>query len=182
MNEQNLITSLNSDNVEKTFRKLYRYYPKVEHFVLANSGNKHDALDTFQEALIVLYNKVQNDNFKLTSTLETYLFSVAKLVWMNSLRRKKANVFINFEIEDKTIDVEEKEVNDAFVQKALSEIGERCKELLILFYFRSLSMVEIAQKMSFKTINSAKTQKYKCIEKARNKVLELQEFTNHFNA
>ena len=42
--------------------------------------------------------------------------------------------------------------------------------MLTAFYYYGLSMVEIAQKQGFKNENSAKTQKYKCIEQAKKMV------------
>ena len=66
MNDQKLIELLQADKTDKAFYKLYSGYPKVEKLVLSKGGNKEDAQDVFQEALIVLYRKVNTTDFKLT--------------------------------------------------------------------------------------------------------------------
>ncbi len=48
----------------------------------------------------------------------------------------------------------------------MEKIQDRCKQLLRLFYFENERMAEIAKKMGFSSEKSAKTQKYKCMEKA----------------
>ncbi|MGZ4115910.1 MAG: RNA polymerase sigma factor, partial [Bacteroidia bacterium] len=59
-------------------------------------------------------------------------------------------------------------------EKVISELGERCKELLILFYFHSKKLKDIASKMGYNSENTAKNQKYKCLEAAKNKLKALQ--------
>ena len=44
---------LSAGEVNKAFSKLYQLLPKVEKYVVQNSGSKAEALDIFQEALII---------------------------------------------------------------------------------------------------------------------------------
>jgi RNA polymerase sigma factor (sigma-70 family) len=59
-------------------------------------------------------------------------------------------------------------------EKVITELGERCREILILFYFRSLSLKTIASKMGYNSEATAKNQKYKCLESAKNKLKAYQ--------
>ena len=52
-------------------------------------------------------------------------------------------------------------------ERAFSELGERCKKLLLLFYHKSMSFKDIAKTMQFSSDKIAKNQKYKCLSKAR---------------
>jgi RNA polymerase sigma factor (sigma-70 family) len=61
---------------------------------------------------------------------------------------------------------EEKEQKMKVLEKVLNQVTERCKKIFELFYFKKESMTEIAKKLEFSSVNSAKTQKYKCMEKA----------------
>ena len=61
-------------------------YPSVRHFIQQNSGNKHDAKDIFQDGMIIVLNKVKNDNFDLCCSFKTFIFSVCKHVWLKKLR------------------------------------------------------------------------------------------------
>jgi DNA-directed RNA polymerase specialized sigma24 family protein len=59
-------------------------------------------------------------------------------------------------------------------EKVIADLGERCKELLLLFYFESLKLKDIAKKMGYNSENTAKNQKYKCLETAKNRLKALQ--------
>ena len=47
--------------------------------VIKNSGNEDDAIDVLQDALIVLYEKVQLGTFELTVKLTTYIYGVSRI-------------------------------------------------------------------------------------------------------
>ncbi len=49
----------------------------------------------------------------------------------------------------------------------LIKVDKKCLDILKMFYYQKLSMKVIASKLGFKSETSAKTQKYKCLEKAR---------------
>lgn len=53
------------------------------------------------------------------------------------------------------------------IRQAVHNMGEPCAPLLLHFYWDQLSMDDIANKLSYKDSNSAKTQKYKCIQKLK---------------
>jgi DNA-directed RNA polymerase specialized sigma24 family protein len=80
-----MLAGLKSRN-EKILREYYKlYYGGIRHFVLKNSGNEEDARDLMQDLLLVLFQKVRSDSFKLTCSLGTYLFSVSRLLWFKEL-------------------------------------------------------------------------------------------------
>ena len=65
------------NNSEEALNKLYLgYFPMVLQFILNNSGDEADAKDVYQEAIIVLYDKIKSGKFELSSKLKTYLYSV----------------------------------------------------------------------------------------------------------
>jgi RNA polymerase sigma factor (sigma-70 family) len=174
MNDQKLIELLQADKTDKAFYKLYFGYPKVEKLILSKGGNKEDAQDVFQEALIVLYRKVNTSNFKLTSKLSTYLYSVCRFLWKDELIKSKRIGFADFEVElineselDETIEHEKKLKQ---VEAILSTISVKCQEILQLFYFKKYSMKEIAKQMGYTSERIARTQKYKCMEKAKSQI------------
>ena len=135
-------------------------------YVLTNQGNKQDAEDIFQEALAFFCEKVVSDNFKPSSTVNTYLYGVAKNLWRNQLRKKRPDLTgENIEIEDEIIEQDYDLLKEA--EKAISTLGKKCIELLQLFYFQSLKMDEIAKTLGFSSGKSARNQKYKCLAKAK---------------
>ena len=56
--------------------RLYQlYFPMVVKLVTRNNGTEDDAKDIFQEALMVLYDKIQRKDLTLSSSFKTYLYA-----------------------------------------------------------------------------------------------------------
>lgn len=68
---------LRHDNLVLSY--IYKqYYYKVNAFVRKNSGTEEDVSDIFQEAIIVIYRKLkENDLLFENRSFETYLFRCA---------------------------------------------------------------------------------------------------------
>jgi DNA-directed RNA polymerase specialized sigma24 family protein len=65
------------------------YFPQVRHHIISNSGNINDAEDIFQDALVLIYLKIRNNELVLHSTFGTYLIGVVKFLWHKELERKR---------------------------------------------------------------------------------------------
>jgi DNA-directed RNA polymerase specialized sigma24 family protein len=50
----------------------------VEYFILNNNGRTDDAEDIFQDTMIVLLEKLRQDDFMLTASIKTYIMAIAK--------------------------------------------------------------------------------------------------------
>jgi DNA-directed RNA polymerase specialized sigma24 family protein len=87
MKQSKIIEYLKNGQHQRAFTKLYAHFPKVEKHILKNSGTKAEASDIFQEALIILYKKINEVNDQLS--VEGYLINTSKLLWSNELRKKK---------------------------------------------------------------------------------------------
>src|SRR5688572_17798720 len=80
------------------FQLLYKFYfPSIDSYVRQNMGNKEDAEDIFQEAIMVLLQKVRQPDFALTSALKTYLYAIAKNLWLKRLRSNRRISVVEFE-------------------------------------------------------------------------------------
>ncbi len=168
MNDKKILELFKDGQREKAFSKLYSLYPKIEALVLSKGGQKQDALDVFQEALIILNRNLEKSNFKLTSSFYTYLYSVSRFIWKDTQKKFSKEELHNLndtEVEYFQSVLEEKKYQLA--ERAFLELGERCRQLLQLFYNKAMSFKEIAKVMQFKSEKIAKNQKYKCLTKAR---------------
>ncbi len=67
-----------------------QHYKMMLRMVLRNNGTEQEALDIFQDALIVFWQKAMDDNFELTSKISTYLFSVCKTYGEKSWKEKRS--------------------------------------------------------------------------------------------
>lgn len=162
------------NNSEEALNKLYLgYYPMVLQFILNNNGDEDDAKDVYQEAIIVLYNKIKSGNFELSSKLKTYLYSVSRRIWLKKLAQhsKKANNIADFEdvltVEEDVEQHEQKDMQFDKMKTSLESLGEPCKTIIEDFYIHNLSMQDICEKFGYTNSDNAKTQKYKCLQRLK---------------
>lgn len=163
-------------NDNRTIQRIYKfYYPAIARMIINNSGSEDEAKDIFQESVMVLYNKVTQQEFELNSKLSTFLYAVARRLWLKQLSRKGsvANTadISDFEdilqVEDDIEKHQENEIKFDQMNLALDEIGEPCKTLLKDFYIKNLSMKDIQEKFGYTNTDNAKTQKYKCLQRLK---------------
>lgn len=138
----------------------------IVQMVLNNSGSEQDAEDIFQDALVILFIKVRKGEFKLESSLKTYLFAVARNLWLKRLRKNRLPVpddqpELAYSMETEKF-IQNKQLT---VRRALEQIGESCKSLLQNFYFEKMSMSDIALKYDLGSEEAARNKKYRCMQK-----------------
>ncbi len=171
MKDQEIIQQIRAGNHDKPIKFLYKEFPKVSSLILVSGGNKTEARENFHDALILLIEKVSDPSFQLTSKLTTYLYGINRLLWKNKLRKLQNNQELEWSdtliLTNEDIGYnDEKESMIKAMEEVLTKITKRCREILSRFYFKKESMFNIASAMGFSSVNSAKTQKYKCIEQA----------------
>ncbi len=172
MSDKKIIYLIRKGKDSIALEKLYKIYPAVKKYVLDNNGTHEDAADIFQDALSIFIQKVMDNNFTLSSSISTYIFGICKN--LNYEKNRKLKKKINFE--NRILSEEDLKSIEEYIEEeekykkldaALESSGKKCLELLQLYYYRRLSMKQIAQILGYSSEKSAKTQKYKCLEKAR---------------
>jgi RNA polymerase sigma factor (sigma-70 family) len=178
--EQELLKAL-AANDNSVIEAIYKEnYPAIQLFVLSNNGSADDAMDIFQEAMILLYEKAVSEELELNCKLKTYLYSVCRRLWLKRLQQMKRNGTPVETLEDLVPveeDLEEQErKNEAFHQmdQALTQLGEPCKSLLEAYYIHRKHMNEIADEFGYTNSDNAKNQKYKCLMRLK------KIFFNHY--
>lgn len=170
LNQENDLLKGLAANDTDAIETIYRdNFQAVKAFVIKNNGYVDDAMDIFQEAMIVLFEKVKSGSFVLSCQLQTYLYSICRRLWLKRLQ-KNNRYHPGIETNDEIVSVEdemeyhEKRNNDFLImENALQKIGEPCKSLLEAFYIDKKSMPEIAESFGYTNADNAKTQKYKCL-------------------
>lgn len=172
--DQDLIQGIAQGRPEALETVYQNHFPIILNYILKNSGNEEDAKDTFQEAVIVLYDKIITGDFQLTSRLQTYLYSVCRFIWLKKLSNNdQMEVSLNQELGDHLVykddieDSEKKEVQFSLMDEALNLLGEPCKTIIKDFYMYDLSMQDISDKFGYTNANNAKNQKYKCLQRLK---------------
>jgi len=163
---------------DKAFAYLYKkHYKSIMTMVTKNSGSEEDARDVFQDSIIVLHKNAQKKDFSLSCKLGTYLYSVARNIWLKKLKKNKRMVSISetekefIPISDdnvKIIDMmEEKNLLHSYIQK----MGEDCRKVLKFFYFDGMRLEEIANQMGYNSAEVAKNKKYRCFQSLKKSLL-----------
>jgi RNA polymerase sigma factor (sigma-70 family) len=172
MTDRRIIDLVKHGKHSKALDKLYKIYPAVLKYVKESGGTVSDTEDIFQDAMVIFIEKVSKDDFVLSSSISTYVFGICKNLSREKRREHQKDrvktIEAKREEDTKSIDefLEEERKYQA-LDKILIQTGKKCLELLKLFYYDRFSMKAIASRLGFKSETSAKTQKYKCLEKAR---------------
>jgi RNA polymerase sigma factor (sigma-70 family) len=180
MTDAEIISEIRAGKREEAIKVLYAEFPKIKANIQSTGGDEGTAREIFHDSLVLLIEKVSNPNFELTSKLSTYLYGVNRFLWKNELRKRNRNPELEWKdtlilSADDLQYSEEKEERIKILDKVLAGVTERCKKIFELFYYQRKSMTEIAEKLEFSSVNSAKTQKYKCMEKAIMMARELKQ-------
>ena len=164
---------MNDRQTDDTLRFLYRHnYELLSRYVNNNSGNEQDAEDVFQEVMVAFINLVKAGRFRGESSIKTFLFSLNKNIWLNELKRR-GRAMVREEkyekrsgTEEATIDVAmELRQTKAELMKAINELGENCKKILLLYYFENRSMKEIVSALPYENEQVVRNKKMKCLKK-----------------
>lgn len=179
MTDQQIIDQIRTGHSDKALSTLYDHFSMIRKMVRSAGGTAADAEDIFQEALILLVRNIRQRNFSLTSKLSTYLYGMCRLLWKGELRRRHRPVPPELtqdpdSAEELSFDTEQ-EHQARLAEKVLHELGERCRELLLLFYHGGLKLRDIAARMGYSAESTAKNQKYKCLEAAKLRLKQLQQ-------
>ncbi len=178
--EQELIVGIRRDD-PKALGQVYRnHYPSIANLIRSNNGTEQEAKDIYQEAVIVLYEKLKSPEFELTCQISTFLYAVSRRLWLKRLSEKnkfsgnltETESYLHLDTVEQ--EAEESEKRFEIMAQALDKLGEPCKTVLEDFYLKKMSMQEITDKMGYTNPDNAKNQKYKCLQ--RLKKLFFQEY------
>jgi RNA polymerase sigma-70 factor (ECF subfamily) len=142
------------------------------------------AKDFYQAAILILYENIMSNKLEeLQSSLKTYLFAIGKNLALQDhrkIQRKEtmtAAWLLDQHIFAGSEDMIREDEDIALIGRCFNKIGDPCHKLLELFYFRQQNMDEISVTLGYKNTDSAKNQKYKCMERLR-KLVEDERTTN----
>ena len=150
---------------------LYRQgFPPVRRHIGRRGGSAQDAQDVFQDALVLLYEQATGGTLVLTASVSTYLLGISRNLWRQELRRRARLPGAAFTDELAASLGEEAEAPTEPVFAVLDYIerlGEKCKSVLLSFYYFQQPLTQIAEVQGYRSVRSATVQKFKCRERLR---------------
>jgi RNA polymerase sigma factor (sigma-70 family) len=176
MNDKELIFKLKQPNSKIKSEALSflikRDMGAVENYILNNKGKDVDAQDIFQEALIVLIRNIEENKYKESSSLKSYLFAISRNLWLKQLNKKKVQKEVYMEhsnipeitMSEDTINTVEDELSLKSMNEQFKKLGSECQELLMMFYYESKKMKDIQNRFNLGSEQAAKNKKMRCIQ------------------
>jgi RNA polymerase sigma factor (sigma-70 family) len=157
---------------QKELLSLYKKWPQVKKHLKKYGCSGPHAEDIFQEALLVYVRKKDEDSLQLTTEPIYYIQNVCKYMWYNQHRKEGKSPLVPLdEVREFETDEDlQKENKFLRVEKAIEKIGEKCRQLLQMFYGHGMNMSEIAVKLGFRNDKVAKAQKYRCLNDLKDAV------------
>lgn len=155
----------------QVIKRIYAdYFPRIASYIRANSGTNDDARDLFQDVIMVIYQKASDPGFTLSASLYTFIYAVARNLWLKKLRKKERDwVTIDGEMVsiDETALMADEELRRhaqyLLYRKKFRELGDGCQQILQL----SLAGKRVREIVSIMNISSeqyARKRKFKCKE------------------
>jgi RNA polymerase sigma factor (sigma-70 family) len=170
MSDADVLHDLRNGKAERAFTRLYKHLDEVTNMVRSHGGNRTEARDLFQDALVILHEKALGSRFTPSGTIAGYLYGVCRNLWLAELRSKgreaQVQKLLAKEAPPTALDLaEEQELLHA--EQAFQALGEKCRDLLTRFYLNNEPLTVVAQALGLAGEGAAKTRKYKCLEQAR---------------
>lgn len=185
MFDQSIIAEIRNGNEEKLTRVYRAYRDEFISWAMRNyQCAEETAKDVFQVTVVIFYENIMSGKLvSLHSSVKTYLFGIGKnkLMEQQAALRKQQHMQEHFVREpfSEEDDKAEKEETYQMLETAMQELGEPCRTILEMSYYRNFGTEEIAAAMNYKSTDSAKTQKYKCL--VRLKKIMHQQASSQFN-
>lgn len=155
--KENIEKAKKGDQVAFTFL-LDFYWSEVYSFMLKRTENETDAEDITIETFSKAFDKIASYNPEFQ--FNTWLIAIAKNVYIDLLRKKKASLFVEitdeenqqvYNIADTTPSAEDELITEQNLSRLLQFIKElkpHYQEVIQLRYFQEMSYQEIANKIN----------------------------------
>ena len=167
----------------KVIEGIYKdHFNMIQSLIVNNNGSADDAQDIFQEAMVVLYEKVRTGSFELNCQLKTYLYSVSKRLWLKRLQQnsrlwsQEIDPETTIQVDEEIATHEKRDAEFELMSQAIQRLGEPCKSLLEAYYLKKMNMQDIALQFGYTKSKNEKNKKYKCL--MRLKKLFFSEYKN----
>ena len=138
------------------------------------------SLDIYQDAFVALRDKALSGHLdNLDCSLKTYLFGIGKFLIYKRLKKEgKKNMLLVSDQEaledelDVVITEGMAELTDQqrTLKRHFTRLGTKCQEVLTLFYYRGLTIDEIADVADYKNSNVVKSQKSRCLKQLKSMI------------
>jgi len=177
---QNELLSCIRRGESKAIKDLYKSaFGYCASFVLNNKGSKEDATEFFQRAMVVLIEKLKDENFTIKYNIKSFLYAITRNQWLNELKRtgkltgivdeEGKELPLQSEDENEIAEKQKKESQFQELYKIMKNASEECQKLLKLTFFEKKKDKEIAPILKY-TLEFVRNKRRRCIAGMRKQI------------
>ncbi|HSB91949.1 MAG TPA: sigma-70 family RNA polymerase sigma factor [Flavitalea sp.] len=163
---------------DAAIRYLYRSYFRVsENYVRMNTGSEQDAEDIFQDVVISFIELVKEQKFRGECSVSTFFYTLTRNCWLNEMKKRGRSKLREekFEKQQDSVAMDiggwiERYESKKQLLQLVGDLGEKCRKILIAFYYDNLSMREILQTLDYENEQVVRNKKYKCLKQLEQQV------------
>lgn len=178
---------------ESILEYLYKeYFPKIKKIVISNGGSEQDARDLFQEALIIVFNRIKKNNLVIKSSFHNFFIVLCRFLWFRqnapkhnytstenmdneSLQKEASAATVNESPGDIIYQEHLNNQYEKIYQRHYRKLAGNCKRVLKMF-FRKKSFREIATRMNYTNEDYARRKKYLCMQQLMHMISQDPEY------
>lgn len=145
-------------------------FPQVKKYIVRHQGNREDAYDVFQDAIVYFYKQVIKDEFNPTYKVFGYLYRLSLNRWLNKIKKDKRfrltedmQKYDTYEHLPRLELINSKEEN--LLVTLFSGIGDKCVELLTYTIYYNLLLEDVMARMGFPSVDAVKMRHMRCKER-----------------
>jgi RNA polymerase sigma factor (sigma-70 family) len=170
---------LGGTGCDRALRYLYEtHLPMVIAYITRNNGTREDAEDKFQNAIVAFYEHVRDDLFQGRSSVKSYVYAIARKMWLTELRRRNlGEAYVAAEM-NAAVDLPDTpealllhEEQNLTLDRLMNRLGEGCRTALRWRFWHAKPFKEVAQLLGLKNEQVAKNKQAKCLETLRKLIM-----------
>jgi len=148
--------------------------------------------DCFFKAFFLVFEKKVRSNKYVNDSLGGFLFRVSRNIYLKYLEKEKGNQekLIDYNYLDRLLrnfdnpeDLKQFELDELkryrAYKKGIEIIGEKCRNLILRFFFDGKKIPELKKEFGFKNKNTTSVRKSECLEELRKIINEILESNNY---
>ncbi|MDO6761472.1 sigma-70 family RNA polymerase sigma factor [Tamlana sp. 2_MG-2023] len=174
--DKNAVQDLQSEDRLKLKAIYNEYRTEFLNFGKRYNLNEDDLSDVYQEAFLALRKlAIKGTLDDVKSSMKTYLFGICKFKIYDVLKRKKVKIPYEAKLHVVEEEIQEIEIDreppltekQSLLRNYFKELGEKCQQVLTMYYYRGLNIKEIVEEGGYGNENVVKAQKSRCLKTLR---------------
>ncbi len=158
------------DSDEEIVKAVYReYFKSIQHLVVYNHGTVDDAKDLFQDAMIVVCERLQSRELVLSCSFGTFLYAIARNIWLRRLAEKGKTIGLTKEVLDCSMQpcgVPESKLSlherrMIMFQRHFDTLTTSCKKIIRMMLKKARTK-QIQEEMGYNSLAYTRKRKYQC--------------------